>query len=146
MLGCALRAASRKISTTQTAKPIHNGTRTGEMQRIHKIHNKWITVSIIIRASIKFDYTVLLFLLLLFGSRRRRADGLPLPSHLTNTVLTDPFFAIAIRLQIVPFSTLRNGCVSSAPALSERFIITHVFGETNPASCAARRPSGSPKL
>ena len=146
MLGCALRAASRKISTTQNGKADPQRYTDRRDAEDPQDHNKWITVSIIIRASIKFDYTVLLFLLLLFGSRRRRADGLPLPSHLTNTVLTDPFFAIAIRLQIVPFSTLRNGCVSSAPALSERFIITHVFGETNPASCAARRPSGSPKL
>ena len=70
----------------------------------------------------------------------RRADGLvPSHSHLTNTVLTDCFFAIVIINGCKFLSLFRNGCVSSAPALPESFN-TRMFGETNPASCAARHP------
>ena len=69
----------------------------------------------------------------------QRADGLvPSLSHLTNTVLTDCFFAIVIN-GCKFLSLFRDGCVSSAPALSES-INTRMFGETNPASCAARHP------
>jgi hypothetical protein len=68
------------------------------MQRIHKTSQQVDHCE----HNYKGEHKVwlLLFYYYLAAGDERGADGLPLPSHLTNTVLTDSFFAIAVRLQI----------------------------------------------